>query len=107
MSWVPLELVTKGGPWVLLLALLLLLVYLKVTGVILAAGEVDRAVAGYVETIRNLKEELGYWRTAAEKKDDTIRTQADQLHKMMAYSEVGTHFLEDIVKEARKRGVDA
>lgn len=107
MGWVPLELVTKGGPWVLLLVILIALVWLKLNGAILAAGEVDRAVAGYVETIRSLKEELGYWRTAAERKDDTIRTQADQLHKLMAYSEVGTHFLEDIVKEARKRGVDA
>lgn len=104
ISW---ALVREGGPWAALLTVLASVSLMVWKGVLIPGPLVDRSIAGYVESNARLEKELDYWRTAAGKKDDTIAAQADQLHKLMAYSAVGTHALEDILKEARKRGVDA
>lgn len=105
MDFIPLDLAKTGGPWAACLAILAAGVFLVWKGLLIPGPMVDRAVAGYVETIRNLREELVFWRAAAQAKDATIATQADQLQKLMAYSAVGTHALEDILKEARRREV--
>lgn len=102
ISW---ALVKEGGPWAALLMVLATVSYLVWKGVLVPGPLVDRSVAGYVETIRNLREELVFWRAAAQAKDGTIQAQADQLHKLMAYSAVGTHALDAILEEARKREV--
>ena len=107
MDLIPLALIQEGGPWVLLLVLALAVVFLIVRGVLVPGPHVDRTLAAYVETNKNLKEELTWWRSTAQAKDATIETQAQQLQKLMAYSAVGTHALEDILKEARRRGSDA
>ena len=103
MDFISLALIQEGGPWVLLLVLIVAVSVLIWKGVLVPGTLVDRAVAGYVETIRNLREELVFWRAAAQAKDATIQAQADQLHKLMAYSAVGTHALDAILEEARKR----
>lgn len=105
MDFISLALVKEGGPWALLLTVLAAGVFLVWKGHLVPGPMVDRAVAGYIETIRNLREELVFWRAAAQAKDATIATQADQLQKLMAYSALGTHALEDILKEARRREV--
>lgn len=105
MDFLSLALVKEGGPWALLLTVLAGGVFLIWRGLLVPGPLVDRAVAGYVETIRNLREELVFWRAAAQAKDATIQAQADQLHKLMAYSAVGTHALDAILEEARKREV--
>lgn len=102
ISW---ALVKEGGPWAALLMVLAAVSLMVWKGVLVPGPLVDRSVAGYVETIRNLREELVFWRAAAKDKDTTIATQADQLHKLMAYSAVGTHALDAILEEARKREV--
>lgn len=71
----------------------------------MSAGQVDKTIAGYVSTNAALEKELAFWRAAAERKDDTIATQAEQLSKLMAYSAVGTHALEAVLEEAKKREV--
>jgi hypothetical protein len=76
-------------------------------GTFVTSGQVDRTIKGYVDTAAALEKELVYWRAAAERKDLTISTQADQLQKMMAYSAVGTYALEAIVKEATRRELGA
>lgn len=102
ISW---ALVKEGGPWAALLMVLAAVSLMVWKGVLVPGPLVDRSVAGYVETIRNLREELVFWRAAAQTKDATIQAQADQLHKLMAYSAVGTHALDAILEEARKREV--
>lgn len=106
MDFIPLDLVKVGGPWAAFLSLLASVSFLLWKGHLIPGPMVDRAVAGYLETIKNLREELTFWRAAADKKDATIATQADQLQKMVSYSAVGTHALEDILKEARKRDTE-
>ena len=103
MDFLPLAALKEGGPWALLLSVLAAVSFLIWKGILIPGPWVDRAVAGYVETIKNLREELVFWRAAAQAKDDTIKAQADQLHKLMAYSAVGTHALDAILEEARKR----
>jgi hypothetical protein len=107
VDFISLALVKEGGPWALLLTVLAAVSFLVWRGVLIPGPLVDKAMTGYVESNGRLEKELEFWRTAATDKDLTIRAQADQLQKLMAYSAVGTHALEDILKEARKRDVDA
>lgn len=107
MDLIPLALVKEGGPWVLLISFVLSVSYLVWKGVLIPGPLVDKSIAGYVESNARLEKEADYLRAAVERKDDTIATLTDQLHKLMAYSAVGTHALEDILREARKREVDA
>lgn len=95
----------EGGPWAALLAVVLAVSFLFWRGVFVTGGQVDRTVAGYKDSLDRMEKELAFWRTAAERKDTVIERQADQLQKLMAYSAVGTHALEAIVKEAGKRDV--
>lgn len=107
MDLIPWTLVKEGGPWAALLTVIMGIFFLHQKGTLVTGGEVDRTIAGYRDSLDRLEKELVFWRDAARDKDLTIQTQADQLHKLMAYSAVGTHALEDIVREARRRDVDA
>lgn len=98
--------VIEGGPWVVLLTVLLGVFFLHQKGVLVTGGEVDRTIAGYKDSMDRLEKELDFWREAAKTKDAVIAVQADQLQKMMAYSALGTHALEDIIREARRRELD-
>lgn len=102
MDWLP-SAVMEGGPWAAFLALLSGVSFLFWRGNFVTGGQADKTIAGYVATNAHLEKELAYWRAAAERKDTTIERQADQLQKMMTYSAVGTHALESIMAEVRKR----
>lgn len=107
MDFISLALVKEGGPWALLLTVLAAVSFLVWRGVLIPGPLVDKAIGGYVESNTRLEREAEYLRAAGEKKDATILAQAEQLQKMMSYTAVGTHALEDILREARKRDVDA
>lgn len=104
MEWLP-GTVMQGGPWAILLSVVSGVCFLFWRGSIMSAGQVDKTIAGYVSTNATLEKELTFWRAAAERKDATIATQAEQLSKLMAYSAVGTHALEAVLKEANRREV--
>ncbi len=107
MDFISLALVKEGGPWALLFTVLAAVSFLVWRGVLIPGPVVDKAMTGYVESNTRLEKELDFWRAAAVSKDATIQAQAEQLQKLMSYTAVGTHALEDILREARKRDVDA
>jgi hypothetical protein len=102
---VPWELIEKGGPWALFFFGLASVVSLMTMGVLVTGKEVDRTIAGYVDSLNRAEKELEFWRAAAQAKDATIATQASQVQRLMAYSAVGTHALEGILEEAKRREV--
>lgn len=102
MDWLPAP-VQEGGPWVILLSILLAFCLAWWRGVFVSSNQVDRLVEGYKSTITNQDKELVYWRSAAERKDITIQEQTQQIHKLMSYAATGTYALEELLKEARKR----
>jgi hypothetical protein len=102
MDWIP-STVAEGGPWAILLAVVLGVSFLFWRGSFVTSGQVDRTIAGYVATNAALEKELAYWRAAAERKDLTIDRQTEQLQKMLTYSAVGTHALESFMKEVQGR----
>lgn len=106
MEWIP-QSAMEGGPWAALLAIVLAVSFLFWRGVFVTGTQVDRIVAGYKDSLDRAEKELVFWRTAADRKDLVIERQADQLQKLMAYSAVGTHALEAVIEEARKRDVVA
>ena len=95
----------QGGPWAILLSVVFAVSFLFWRGTFMSAGQVDKTIAGYVSTNAALEKELAWYREAGLRKDETIKTQAEQLSKLMAYSAVGTHALEAVLEEARKREV--
>jgi hypothetical protein len=97
----------QGGPWAALLAVIMAVSFLFWRGIFVTGAQVDRTVAGYKDSLDRTEKELAFWRAAAEKKDTVIERQAEQLHKLMTYSALGTHALEAIQEEAGKRGLDA
>lgn len=105
MDWIPAPLLT-GSPWALLLAVVIGVSLLFWRGIFVTGGQVDRTIQGYKDTNAHQKEELAFWRSAAEKKDAVIERQAEQIQKLMAYTELGTHALQAIQEEARKRELD-
>ena len=105
MDWLPAA-VQGGGPWAVLLAVVFAFSFSFWRGVFVSSTQVDRLVKGYEATIATQEKELVYWRSAAERKDATIAAQTDQIQKLMAYTAIGTHALEEILKEARKRELD-
>ena len=96
-----------GGPWAAALLLLAAYFWARHRGWILTAKEVERTVAGFVQVIGHQEKELAYQRSAAEKKDDTIQKQADQIARLLSGAELSTRTVEAIVEEARRRGLDA
>lgn len=60
----------------------------------------DRIIAGYVETNKNLNLELAYQRQAGKDKDQTIATQANQIARLLEHSALSTHAIQSIVEEA-------
>jgi hypothetical protein len=106
VDWLPAA-VQGGGPWAILLAVVFAFSFAFWRGVFVSSNQVDRLVKGYEATTTALEKELVYWRAAAERKDVTIATQAEQIQKLMAYVATGTHALEEILKEARKRELEA
>jgi hypothetical protein len=104
VDWLPAA-AQQGGPWAALFAVVLGVSFLYWRGVFVSSNQVDRLTKAYEATIAHLDKELVYWRAAAERKDVTIGTQADQIHQLMGYTALGTHALEEILKEARKREV--
>jgi hypothetical protein len=95
----------EGGPWAVLLAVVLAISFLFWRGIFVTGGQVDRTVAGYKDSLDRTEKELAFWRAAAERKDEVIMRQTDQLQKLMSYAAVGTHALESIQTEAGKRDV--
>jgi len=106
VDWLPAA-VQGGGPWAVLLAVVFAFSFSFWRGIFVSSTQVDRLIRGYEATTTALEKELVYWRQAAERKDATIATQTDQIHKLMAYTATGTHALEEILKEARKRELEA
>lgn len=106
MDWLPVV-VQQGGPWAILLSIVFAFSFSFWRGVFISSTQVDRLVKGYEATATALEKELVYWRQAAERKDVTIAAQVDQIQKLMAYTATGTHALEEILKEARKRELEA
>lgn len=96
---------TKGGPWALLLILLVALVFLKIKGVILTEGEVDRIIGGYRENAALYRQQLDHKETANQAQAATIAKQAEQIERLMEHSAVSAHALGSILEEARKRGM--
>lgn len=97
--------IKEGGPWAAFLVLLGWVIWMRLTDRWVADKGLDRVVAGYVETNRNLASELDFWRKAAATKDQTIGALTEQNGKLMAHSAVSAHALDSIVKEAEKRGL--
>jgi hypothetical protein len=95
--------VLEGGPWAVLLIVVLGVSFLYWRGIFVSSGQVDKTIAGYVATNAFLEKELAYWRAAADRKDLTIDRQTEQLQKMLSYSAVGTHALESFMKEVQGR----
>lgn len=104
MDFIPAP-ILAGSPWAILLTLVIGVSLLFWRGIFVTGGQVDRTIQGYRDTAAALEKELAFWRAAAEKKDAVIERQADQLQKLMAYTELGTHALQAIHEEARKREV--
>lgn len=100
-----LESVKAGGPWAACLLLLGCYFWARHRGWLLTEKEVERSIGGYRDTNTFLEKELGYQRAAGEKKDATIATQAEQIARLMSGTDLSTHTLESIVKEARRRGM--
>jgi hypothetical protein len=92
--------VQEGGPWAAFLLLLGLVIWMRLTDRWMTDKGFDRAVAGYVESNKNLTTELAFWRGAAQDKDKTIKTLADQNAQLMSQGKVAAHFWEQIGKEA-------
>jgi hypothetical protein len=90
----------QGGPWAALLLAAGVYAWARHRGWLLAESEVDRSTGGYLQVIGHLEKELAYLRSAAEKKDATIQTQADQIARLMRNSDLSTHALESILREA-------
>lgn len=90
----------EGGPWAAFLILLGLVVWMRLTDRWVTEKGLDRAIAGYVETNKNLTTELAFWRAAAQDRDKTIKTLADQNSQLMAQGKVAAHFWESIGKGA-------
>jgi hypothetical protein len=61
-------------------------------------------VAGHLVTITHQSTELAFWRQAAQDKDKTIQTLADQNAKLMIHSAVSAHALESITKPLNGHG---
>lgn len=101
MDFIPAPLLA-GSPWAILLAVVVGVSALFWRGIFVTGGQVDRTIQGYRDTAAALEKELVFWRAAAEKKDSVIERQAEQIQKLMAYTELGTHALEAIHKEAKK-----
>lgn len=95
----------EGGPWAVLLAVVLGVSFLFWRGIFVTGGQVDRTVAGYKDSLDRTEKELAFWRAAAEKKDEVIMRQTDQLQKLMSYAAVGTHALTALQEEAVRRDV--
>lgn len=93
-----------GGPWAALLLAAGVYAWARHRGWLLTDREVERSVAGYVQVIDHQERELSYLRVAGDRKDATIQTQADQLARLMRNSDLSTHALESILREAG-RGV--
>ena len=93
----------KGGPWAVLLALLGLLVWARITDRLLPERAMERMVAGYVETNKNLTTELAFWRAAAMDKDKTIQALVEQNAKLTASNATAAYALDQIMKEAPNR----
>lgn len=96
--------VQQGGPWAALLLAAGVYAWARHRGWLLTDREVERSVAGYVQVIDHQERELAYLRVAGERKDTTIQTQADQLARLMRNSDLSTHALESLLREA-SRGV--
>jgi hypothetical protein len=104
MDWIP-GAAVAAGPWAVLVTVLLGVFFLFIRGTFVTGVQVDKTIKGYVDTNATLERELIYWRSAAERKDLTIDKQAEQLQQLMTYSALGTHALEALMKEAKKRGL--
>lgn len=102
-----LEAVTAGGPWVACLLLLGVYFWARHRGWLLTEKEVERTLQGYRDTNAFLEKELAYQREANGKKDETIRTQAEQNARLMSGTELSARTVEAIVKEARSRELGA
>jgi hypothetical protein len=101
-----LETVQTGGPWLVVLLLLGVYSWARHRGWLLTERDVDRSVGGYREVIGHQERELAYLRAAAEKKDQTVLAQADQIARLMRNSDVSAYALESILKEAGRRVPD-
>lgn len=92
--------IKEGGPWAAFLILLGAVVWMRLTDRWVTERGVDRIVAGYVETNKNLTTELAFWRAAAQDSNRTAQTLAEQNAQLMAQGKVAAHFWES-VKEAK------
>ena len=93
----------EGGPWAALLAMSALLIWARITDRLLPEKALERMVAGYIETNKNLTTELAFWRTAAMDKDRTIQALAEQNAKLTASNATAAYALDQIMKEAPRR----
>lgn len=97
----------EGGPWAAFLMLLGLVIWMRLTDRWVSERSVDRTVAGYVETNKHQGTELAFWRSAAQDKDKTIQSLSEQNAKLTVSSQVSAYALDQIIKEAPRRGVDS
>ena len=93
--------IKEGGPWAAFLVLLGLVIWMRLTDRWVTERGLDRTIAGYVETNKNLNTELAFWRKAAQDSAETSKKLADQNAKLMAQGNVAAHFWETIGKEAQ------
>lgn len=100
--------VRDGGPWIVVLLLVVAFVLALSRGVLIRGGEVerierrmekdtDRVLSLYAKQIEHLVE-------AAGKKDETIASQDRQIEKLIDANDVSASALDKIVKEAERRG---
>lgn len=103
MEWVPVATLKQGGPWAVLLGVLVTLFLAWKRGEIVLGTDVDRWLTSYRDTITDKDRHIAYLQTANEKKDQIIQTLSEQNAKLTAYAALGTHALEGLLKEARSR----
>ena len=102
MDWIPSH-VSAGGPWALLVSVVLGICFLLWRGNLVPSNHVDRTIAGYRDNLAERNREIDYLRAANAKLTEANDKLADQNRQLMAHSAVSTHALEDILREAKRR----